>query len=322
MLVDCAKIALGPALSMLLGSCLVYLWAPGRVLLACLQCFGAGIILGAIGMELLPHLGQVHGGFGGTVCITVGFFVGSGSMFLIKAMCERTETDREEGSDSETTRLTSAPSGKQDETVAPKSGSSFPWGRSQSLVTQACRELKRNSTKNLRKPLPWPLITAVALDSFVDGFFLGMSYTASARAGIIMAVATAIEMGFLGLTFSATVINCGLNRRTVGIVTAMPCIMMIGSIVGGVLGEAAENYPSFYASFLSFGVAALIFLVTQELLLEANERQSDEWIPWINSWPHAPWPRFRSEPVTARPSPLICLFVGFWGILVIERTVG
>lgn len=36
-----------------------------------------------------------------------------------------------------------------------------------------------------------------------------------------------------------------------------------------------------------FGVAALIFLVTQELLLEANERQADASLPYINSWPAA-----------------------------------
>ena len=46
---------------MLLGSMAVYVWAPGRLLLACLQCLGGGIILGAIGSELLPQSGRSEG---------------------------------------------------------------------------------------------------------------------------------------------------------------------------------------------------------------------------------------------------------------------
>eukprot|EP00667_Euglena_gracilis_P013318 EG_transcript_13730 len=308
------QLAALPAATMLAGSVAVYVWTPGRVLLACLQCLGAGIILGAIGSELLPHLREIHSGFAGTFAITVGFFAGFILMFVIKALADEGEDEEEAADLGESLREEGQPllSEKAERVtswapLAVSTSFSNATRRMSTLFTDA--SLNQSFVSHATKPpkkekghhvLPWGLITAVALDSFVDGFFLGMSYTATARAGMILAVATAIEMCFLGLTFSASLVNREVSVRTVLLVVAMPIILVLGSGFGSVLGEAASQSPQFYAAFLSFGVAALIFLVTQELLLEANERQADASLPFINS----------------------CLFIGFWAILIIERMVG
>eukprot|EP00668_Euglena_longa_P048232 GGOE01065297.1.p1 GENE.GGOE01065297.1~~GGOE01065297.1.p1 ORF type:complete len:314 (+),score=66.66 GGOE01065297.1:71-1012(+) len=299
-----------PALTMLLGSVAVYVWTPGRVLLACLQCLGGGIILGAIGSELLPRLREIHSGVAGTFSITVGFFAGFILMFFIKSLADEGDNEdavEREESEAEETPLLGGKVGTWSplsDTVAHArhrmSMLITDASLSSSLVTWACDPPKKKEA-HFHHPMPWGLIAAVALDSFVDGFFLGMSYTAATRAGVILAVATAIEMCFLGLTFSASMVHrMGMTVPTVLLVVAMPLILILGSAVGSLLGEAASESPHCYAAFLSFGVAALIFLVTQELLLEANERQADASLPYINS----------------------CLFIGFWAILVIERVVG
>ena len=173
--------------------------------------------------------------------------------------------------------------------------------RRPSRLERACCDMQAAAELTERtQPLPWGLIIAVAVDNLVDGFFLGIAYIAAPRAGQIMAVATAIEMTFLGLTYSASMLKSGMTPKTLFLIAMMPFLLVFGSVAGALLGDVASTSPQVYAGFLSFGVAALIFLVTQELLLEANENLEEDNVPYINS----------------------CLFVGFWAILIIERTIG
>merc|ERR1712070_594241 len=51
--------------------------------------------------------------------------------------------------------------------------------------------------------IPWSQVAAIAIDGLVDGLLIGLAYVASTSAGLSMAIATCIEMGFLGLSFSA-----------------------------------------------------------------------------------------------------------------------
>jgi len=124
----------------------------------------------------------------------------------------------------------------------------------------------------LSNKLPYSMITAVALDTFVDGFLIGLTYVASPKAGMVMAFATCIEMGFLGLTFSAQLRACSHNRIvTLSIATAIPFLMLVGGMVGSALANAVEEQPAVFVAFIAFCVVALLFLVTQELLVEARE---------------------------------------------------
>ena len=86
LITSCATLAMVPASGMLMGSLSVYMISLNRVVLACLQCLGAGLILGAIGSELLPHLAAIHAGLEGTISITAGFFLGIVTMFYVKSI--------------------------------------------------------------------------------------------------------------------------------------------------------------------------------------------------------------------------------------------
>ena len=49
-----------------------------------------------------------------------------------------------------------------------------------------------------------------------------------------------------------------------------PLILSFGGVLGGALGSALSDNPPMYTGLMAFGVAALLFLVTEELLLEVR----------------------------------------------------
>ena len=106
-------------------------------------------------------------------------------------------------------------------------------------------------------------------------------------------------MGFLGAAFAPAVWRCALSpkwRRACAIL--LPCVLLaLASIAGFALGDVSRASPALFAAFLSFGCAALLFLVTHELLIEAAEAGGDIW--WVN----------------------ICVFVGILLVLELNRVL-
>jgi ZIP family zinc transporter len=57
--------------------------------------------------------------------------------------------------------------------------------------------------------VPSGMVAAVYVDALVDGLLIGIAYFINSRAGLIMTLATAVEAGFLGLSFSASLSHVG-----------------------------------------------------------------------------------------------------------------
>jgi len=134
----------------------------------------------------------------------------------------------------------------------------------------------------LSEKIPWAVVAAVTADGGVDGLLIGLAFAANPTAGWAMSIATCIEMGFLGLSFCATLTNATRNKAKVVMIAAMPplalvCAGLTGTVVGGLLQEI----PAVFVSFIAFSIVALLFLVTQELLTEAREVAEDN--AFINS---------------------------------------
>jgi zinc transporter ZupT len=124
----------------------------------------------------------------------------------------------------------------------------------------------------LSEKIEWPLVFTVTVDSAVDGLLIGLAYAAASGAGWAMSIATAIEMGFLGLSFSATIQNATSSKaKHVILVAIPPAMLMAFGMLGHILGFHLQENPLVFVSFISFAVVALLFLVTQELLAEARE---------------------------------------------------
>jgi len=131
---------------------------------------------------------------------------------------------------------------------------------------------KPTEEAQLSERLPLPLVGAVTVDAAVDGLLIGLSYAASPSAGIAMAAATCIEMGFLGLSFCASLQNATRSAWKIVIVALLPpVILVLSGEAGHRLGRMCSENPEVFIGFISFSIVALLFLVTQELLVEAQE---------------------------------------------------
>lgn len=115
-----------------------------------------------------------------------------------------------------------------------------------------------------------PFLAAMGTDLLLDGFLIGLGFTAGAKEGKLLTLALSAELLALGLATAVTLLNAGLNRtRSVAITGALALLVPGGALLGAVLlhGISATSLEV----VLSFGLAALLFLVTEELLVEAHE---------------------------------------------------
>merc|ERR1712137_997209 len=127
--------------------------------------------------------------------------------------------------------------------------------------------------------ISWPLVGGVTTDAAVDGLLIGLAFSASPGAGWSMSIATCIEMGFLGLTFSATLQSETHSRvKIVGISIVPPTVLLLSGVAGHALGILLESTPDLFIGFIAFSIVALLFLVTQELLAEAHKLEGDKFV--------------------------------------------
>lgn len=130
--------------------------------------------------------------------------------------------------------------------------------------------------ENVNNKIPWGLLIAIGVDIFIDGLLLGIAFHAGNTEGILLAIALSLELLSLGI---ATATELG-NKK----VSDSKKILWIGILasvffVSASLGATLLNNLSHDAMeiVLSFGLAALLFLVTEELLKEAHEEKETVW---------------------------------------------
>lgn len=116
------------------------------------------------------------------------------------------------------------------------------------------------------------LLVTVGIDVFVDGLLIGVGFAAGERVGTLLMIALTLELLFLGLSAASSLAQSGWRRgRILFSVAGLAALVVAGSLagvllLGGLAGLALEIV-------LSFGAAALMYLVVEELLTEAHEVQ-------------------------------------------------
>lgn len=121
-----------------------------------------------------------------------------------------------------------------------------------------------------KEKLSVALFAAIGVDILVDGFLIGIGFAAGAKEGRLLTLALSVEVLSLGLALSVVLNRAGVARaKSVATVFALTLLIVVGAVGGATLlhnlSEAALEVV------LSFGMAALLFLVTEELLIEAHE---------------------------------------------------
>ena len=139
---------------------------------------------------------------------------------------------------------------------------------------------------------PKGLVITVGVDLLIDGLLVGIGFAAGAEVGVLVTVALTLEVLFLGLATAASLARAGASQtRLVVTSIGLGSLIVLSAIVGAVILGGISGSP--YAAVLGFGSAALLYLVTEELLVEAHE-------------------------VPETPLATASFFVGFLVLLVIE----
>lgn len=114
------------------------------------------------------------------------------------------------------------------------------------------------------------LVAVTGIDILIDGLVLGIGFAAGARQGIILAIALTMEVLFLGLTMALELRQAVASRMLATMITgAVGLLLPIGAALGTLAGGLS---PFDLAVLFAFGLIALLYLVTEELLVEAHEK--------------------------------------------------
>lgn len=113
------------------------------------------------------------------------------------------------------------------------------------------------------------LLVGVGVDVLIDGLLIGVGFAAGAKQGKLLTLALTVELLSLGLALSTSLGRSGYPPgKAITRVAALAPFIGVGAGIGASLLAYLPHATLEVA--LSFGLAALLFLVTEELLVEAH----------------------------------------------------
>lgn len=113
------------------------------------------------------------------------------------------------------------------------------------------------------------LLITVSIDMLIDGVLIGVTFLAEAATGILIAVALAIEALFLGVTGVIALPAKTSTLKKLAAPSVFGVLLLSGVTAGIFLFDGVTGTP--IALVLAFGSAALLYLVTEELLVKAQK---------------------------------------------------
>lgn len=162
------------------------------------------------------------------------------------------------------------------------------------LLKGLAGRMEASAGESTSKGLPTSLLLVSAVDIAMDGLLIGISFAAGARQGLLITVALTLEVLFLGVATAAAISGPGTRRHVVATTLAFAALLLTGAGIGAYFLAGVDGV--ILDAVMSFGVAALLYLVTEELLVEAHE-------------------------VDETPLLTSMFFVGFLALLLIEMVI-
>jgi zinc transporter ZupT len=310
-----------PSLCMFIASVVAsFVAVPSAKIVFALQHLAGGIILSAIAIEFVPVLIKDNKSPWEIPVVIISFLAGAGFLILVEGFIDKAENsgDHEEKANSrdiemkkdqlKSSLLNYENVDKRVSASENRVSKSVRKSVRKSIVTRAFENVAlTDEQKSGLKPIlkstvllqekdmvdvvkairyPVTLAFAVALDAFLDGTFIGISYAAADASGneyggLVLALSLSIEMTFLGLSFSVAIpSNCSFTLKLLSFAMG-PIILLGGTFFGAGAGLALEEYPLAFQAVTAFGASALLFTVGEELLVAAHEENDEhEW--WID----------------------------------------
>jgi ZIP family zinc transporter len=120
--------------------------------------------------------------------------------------------------------------------------------------------------------LPVGLAVAAGVDTLIDGALISAGFSTGQQLGPLLAVALAVELFFLNLSVGTEFHKWkSKSWQGLAVTTGITVLLLIGAVAGFWLLQGMSQ-PR-VAVFLSFGAAALIYLVAEELLVESFQAE-------------------------------------------------
>jgi ZIP family zinc transporter len=115
------------------------------------------------------------------------------------------------------------------------------------------------------------LLAGIGIDVFLDGFLIGIGFAMGVAQGVLLTIALTLELLSLGLAVAVELVEAGRGRLgTIGVTSLLFLLIVVGAGTGALLIQDIST--PVLEGILSFGLAALLYLVTEELLAEAHEQ--------------------------------------------------
>jgi len=138
----------------------------------------------------------------------------------------------------------------------------FLFGLFAMLAIRKIGETKNDSTLGMT--------AGFGVDLWIDGILVALSFAAATSSGLVVTFALGLETVFLMCALVPS-----LKQKGASVVSIFTACLIYALVIpfGAWLGFAViEQLPgSYFLGILAFGVSALLFLVTEELLVEAHE---------------------------------------------------
>lgn len=124
--------------------------------------------------------------------------------------------------------------------------------------------------------IPFSFLMAIAVDIFIDGLLLGIGFNAGNAEGILLAIALSLELLSLGIATATGLLGSNITKaKSIVLIICLAAVFFISAALGATLLHNLSHKA--LEVVLSFGLAALLFLVTEELLTEAHEEKETVW---------------------------------------------
>lgn len=118
-------------------------------------------------------------------------------------------------------------------------------------------------------PGPAGLIAAIGVDLLIDGLVLGIAMLAGEKTGLLLAIALTLEVLSLGLVLTTSLEP--LLKSPLKVIASIGGLTLLLPL-GALLATPASLLPApMFTGLLALGLVALLYLVTEELLVEAHE---------------------------------------------------
>jgi zinc transporter, ZIP family len=132
--------------------------------------------------------------------------------------------------------------------------------------------LKFEKYEEKKHQLPVGIAAAAGVDTLVDGAIISAGFSSGQQLGALLAIALAVELLFLTLSVGSE-FHKRKSKTWQGLLATVviAAMMMVGALAAFFALRGASEAT--VAIVLAFGAAALIYLVAEELLVEAIEAE-------------------------------------------------